>query len=245
MHPLPTLVAGPEASPPHTFPASTSGNTYAQCECAADNNTPCSQCAPQQLLRSPRPTNPSSCRDESSTPTSRPLPRPPLIPSRPIHHSPVAETEPAHISLLWNEVASYTSDTTSQRGRRNGKTASTISGSAVLVDTPSTSEADAKARKEATASIISGSAVLVDTPSTSEAGARARKEATAKVSDADFANTVLDPYGIKIHRQDVNKDLRTHFCREDLPDNPRDRLRYYRTKHPLENIWLEPDTEHI
>ena len=66
---------------------------------------------------------------------------------------------------------SYANGTTSLRGRRNGKTTSTIL----------------------------GLAVLVDTLSTLEASTRARKGAVAKVSNTDFINTVLDLYRIKIY----------------------------------------------
>jgi len=112
---------------------------------------------------------------------------------------------------------SHASDTTSSRDRRNGKTASSTS----------------------------GSGILVDTPSASEAGTRARKEAAAKVSDADFADTVLKPCGIEIDQQEVNKNLRTHFRREHLSIDAGGRLKDYRKEYPLENVWLEPDMECI
>jgi len=112
---------------------------------------------------------------------------------------------------------SCANDTASSRARRNGKTARTKS----------------------------GSGDLIDTPSTSEAGTRARKEAVAKVSDTDFADTVLKPYGIEIVLQSGNRNPTTHFHIEHLPIDARDRLKGYQKEYPLENVWLETDIERI
>lgn len=86
------------------------------------------------------------------------------------------------------------------------------------------------------AGMTSESAVSTDTPFTLGAG---------KVSDSDFATTVLKPCGIEINQQDVNKDLKARFRREHLPKDAAERLRVYQKEHPLENIWVEPDVECI
>ncbi|KAF2003780.1 hypothetical protein P154DRAFT_572960 [Amniculicola lignicola CBS 123094] len=223
-----------ETSPSHTLPARAHArsNSNAQCEGATVDSKPRCRRPLQQRRQLPKPrvegsdtgprlmqptANASSCTQEHSEPTTLTSTFHSLTHTRPICRSPITETQPAHVSWLWNEVMSYASDTRSSRGRKNGKTASTTS----------------------------RSGILVDTPSASEAGTRARKEAAAKVSDADFANTVLKPCGIEIDQQDVNKNLRIHFRREHLPTDAGGRLKDYQKEYPLENVWLEPDMERI
>ena len=68
----------------------------------------------------------------------------------------------------------------------------------------------------------------------------------AKITDADFAKTVLEPCGIIIQNMGVNKNLHKHFRiqEQDLPPKPKDRLEAYRKRYTLD-VWLESDTERI
>jgi hypothetical protein len=83
------------------------------------------------------------------------------------------------------------------------------------------------------------------TPPTSEASSvRTRKETAAKVTDADFMDAVLEPYGITIQNKGVNKDLYKHFRIQELPRDPKHRLDIYKEALSLD-VWLDPDAEHI
>jgi hypothetical protein len=115
---------------------------------------------------------------------------------------------------------SYNTDTESSRGKRKAKS------------TTSTSASNSGERWR-------------QTPPTSESSSlRTRRETAAKVADADFLESVLEPYGITIQNKGVNKDLYKHFRIQELPHDPKGRLDAYKEMFTLDS-WLEPDTERI
>jgi len=67
---------------------------------------------------------------------------------------------------------------------------------------------------------------------------------TARVTDAGFMESVLEPYAITIRNRDVSKNLRKHFCIQELPYDPKDRLDYYK-KMLMLSVWLEFDEKCI
>jgi hypothetical protein len=84
------------------------------------------------------------------------------------------------------------------------------------------------------------------TPASEATGTTTRREVAAKITDADFATSVLEPCGITIQTMIGNKDLLKHFRIKEhgLPSDSNDRLAAYRKAHTLE-VWLEPDIKRI
>ncbi|KAI1272450.1 hypothetical protein F5Y07DRAFT_302183 [Xylaria sp. FL0933] len=73
--------------------------------------------------------------------------------------------------------------------------------------------------------------------------ATAPRKAGAKVTDADFMESVLEPYGITIQKGTA-QDLSKHFgITESLSDSS-SRLKTYKEKFTL-SVWLEPNIEAI
>jgi len=136
------------------------------------------------------------------------------------HRSDVAATDPDHTARLWKSVMSYNTDTESSKGKRKAK--STTSTSA--------SNSDQRWRQIP--------------PTSKSSSLRTRREIAAKVTDADFMESVLEPYGIMIQNKGVNKDLYKHFRIQELPHDPKGRLDAYKETFTLDS-WLEPDTERI
>ncbi|KAH8727386.1 hypothetical protein GQ44DRAFT_725273 [Phaeosphaeriaceae sp. PMI808] len=145
-----------------------------------------------------RPTANSSARRQT---TNSPLPlrltisssSPPSLSSsssspsqslKPIRRLIVPVTNPAQTARLWKTVMTHTTDTKSSKGKRRAKIPS--SGS---ITSTSASASGQRWRQ---------------TPPTLEASSiRTRKETAAKVTDADFMDAVLEPYGITIQNKDV------------------------------------------
>ncbi|KAJ2975219.1 hypothetical protein NUW58_g8419 [Xylaria curta] len=120
---------------------------------------------------------------------------------------------------------SYLDHTASSRGKRTG--------------TPSAAES------VTSASTLTSRQRRGQTPLTSASSSiRSRKEIAAKVTDADFTEFVLEPYGIAIQQKGMKRDLRKFFNILDLPSESQDRLNIYKKSFALD-VWLEPDAKHI
>jgi len=118
---------------------------------------------------------------------------------------------------------SYNADTESSKGKRKAKVTST----------------------ESTTSASGSSQRWRQTPPTSETSTvRTRRETSAKVTDTDFAESILEPHGIKIQNSGVNKDLYKHFRLQGLPRDFKSRLGAYRKVFELDT-WLEADVARI
>ncbi|KAI0546814.1 hypothetical protein F4679DRAFT_402787 [Xylaria curta] len=67
------------------------------------------------------------------------------------------------------------------------------------------------------------------------------KEASAKVTDADFSESVLEPYGITILTKGFCTEPMKHFGITEFSNDGRNRVQTYKTKFPDLNVWLEYD----
>ncbi|KAI0406510.1 hypothetical protein F4802DRAFT_558067 [Xylaria palmicola] len=136
-------------------------------------------------------------------------------------YSNVTDTDPEHTTWLWKTVMSPLDHTASSRGKRTGPSSVTTS--------------------VASASTLASRQVRQQSPSTSApSSGKPRREPTAKVTDADFAELVLESHGIAIRENGVNHDLRKFFNILDLPSEPKERLNIYKRSFALD-VWLEPD----
>ncbi|KAI1173399.1 hypothetical protein F4777DRAFT_557945 [Nemania sp. FL0916] len=153
----------------------------------------------------------------SSTSSRRSSPRAP--------YSDVAPTDPEHITRLWEAVMSHLDHTVSLRGEKTGSIP--VSESVASTSTP----ASTYRRRQ--------------TPPTSVSG-RAKRERllAAKVTDADFPESVLEPYGITIRQAGIKKDLQKFFDIMDLPNEPKERLCAYKGLFP-HDVWLDPNIQHM
>ncbi|KAI0875521.1 hypothetical protein GGS24DRAFT_515436 [Hypoxylon argillaceum] len=139
------------------------------------------------------------------------------------HRFHVATTDPEHTTQLWKAVMSYRGDAESSRGKRRETPCASSS-------KPTTSSPLTPRRRQPSTSI------------TASLAAESGEIITAKVTDADFMESVLEPYGITIQTGGGNKDLRKHFGILSLPTDLKDRLDVYKKafRVPL-NVWLEAD----
>ncbi|KAI0547955.1 hypothetical protein F4679DRAFT_586064 [Xylaria curta] len=68
-----------------------------------------------------------------------------------------------------------------------------------------------------------------------------RKESSAKVTDADFLESVIEPYGIIILTRGFRTKPMKHFGITEFGKDGRNRVQTYKTKFPDFNLWLEYD----
>ncbi|KAL9064198.1 MAG: hypothetical protein Q9157_007921 [Trypethelium eluteriae] len=147
------------------------------------------------------------------------------------YRSAAPDTDPAIITTIWREVATSNmgprDPTQSSRGKRRDKVSPIGS-----VAPPSAWTLGQPREETSTASEASTT--------------RTRKDVAAKITDADFAKTILKSCGIEIQNRGVNKDLCKVFRiqEQNLPMDSKDRLKSYREMHTL-SIWLDPNEEQI
>ncbi|KAI1733967.1 hypothetical protein F4680DRAFT_439903 [Xylaria scruposa] len=68
-----------------------------------------------------------------------------------------------------------------------------------------------------------------------------RKEPGAMITDADFLESVLEPYGITILTGGFCTELMKHFGITEISKDGRNRVQRYKNKFPDLNVWLEYD----
>ncbi|KAI0097282.1 hypothetical protein GGR51DRAFT_541265 [Nemania sp. FL0031] len=83
------------------------------------------------------------------------------------------------------------------------------------------------------------------TSASTSVSVRIKKETTAKITDADFMESVLEPYGITIQYKDgAHRNPTKHFGVPGMPRDYKLRLQAYKERFDL-SVWLEPNMEHI
>ncbi|KAI0868118.1 hypothetical protein GGS24DRAFT_228317 [Hypoxylon argillaceum] len=151
--------------------------------------------------------------------------RGPLATPRP---SDVIASDPEYTAWLWKAVMSFRNHTASSRGKTVGT--SSLTGSVVPTSTLSSQQ---HGRQTASTSAP-----------VSASSRRNKQEAAAKVTDADFMESVLEPYGITIKEQGIEMDLRKCFDILELPNEPESRLNIYKQLF-AHDVWLEPTVDRI
>ncbi|KAI0095526.1 hypothetical protein GGR51DRAFT_544971 [Nemania sp. FL0031] len=143
------------------------------------------------------------------------------------HRFHVATTDPEQTTRLWKAVMSYRDATASSKGKSRATPSSSAS-------KPTTSSPLTSRRRQPSTSI------------TASLTAKSGKIITAKVTDADFVQSVLEPYGITMKIGGVSLELRAHFGILSLPTDLKERLDVYKKAFPISlKVWLEPDEERI
>ncbi|KAI0116450.1 hypothetical protein GGR51DRAFT_501348 [Nemania sp. FL0031] len=197
------------------------------------NGSKTQQSKPQQphgnTSTGPSYTNPtarSSVRSKSRGLSSSSIPSSPTRSrsrcplAAPDPYSEVAASDPGHITWLWKTVLSSRGDIVSPRGK--------------ITRTPSSIASVSRHRGQQTAS--------TSTRASATSGGIA-SETAAKFTDADFMESVLEPYGITIRMTGINKDMRRFFNILELPSDPESRLDVY--KKFAHGMWLEPTLDYM
>ncbi|KAI1123666.1 hypothetical protein F5Y10DRAFT_251358 [Nemania abortiva] len=138
------------------------------------------------------------------------------------HNLDAANTDPEHMTQLWKAVMSHHNNIERSGWRRVNPSES--------LSEPTTPSLPLASR----------------TTSFDTRSSRPGRGTNARVTDADFMESVLEPYGIEIRYKGANKDLRKHFGILGLHRDLKERLDIYKKAFaaPL-SVWLEIDQERI